>query len=127
MTVLRDKVCNMIKDYIRNTAAAIAIAFAVMAPVIVGSAGMALDYAQAYLVQQRLAQAIDAAALAAAAASTDAGEIEQRVQDFFDRIIGPDFVKIPQEMRHQPALLCCLYAVDVARTEEGQVVNSLRF
>lgn len=90
MTALKDQICTMMRNYIRNTAAAIAIAFAVMAPVIVGSAGMALDYSQAYLVQQRLAQAIDAAALAAAAASTDAAEIEQRVQDFFDANYPPD-------------------------------------
>ncbi len=78
--------------YCRNTAGAIAIMFAFMAPVIVGSAGFALDYAQAYLVYQRLAQAIDAAALAGAAESTDAAEIEQRVRDFFDVNYPPNKV-----------------------------------
>jgi Flp pilus assembly protein TadG len=70
--------------YWHDKGAAIAIMFAVMAPMLVGASGMALDYARAYLVQQRLAQAIDAAALAAAAASTDPATIEQKVQDFFD-------------------------------------------
>jgi Flp pilus assembly protein TadG len=69
--------------YCRNTSAAIAIAFVIMAPVLLTSAGMALDYAQAYLVQQRLAQAIDAAALAAAASATEEDDIRSRVEDFF--------------------------------------------
>ncbi len=73
-----------IKRFIRETSGAIMIAFALMAPVIVGSAGMALDFTYAYLVQQRLQQAIDAAALAAAGASTDEDEINQKIQDFFD-------------------------------------------
>ena len=90
MATLKNKMTQRMKKYIRDTTAAIAIAFAVMAPVIVGSAGMALDYAQAYLVQQRLAQAIDAAALAAAASSTDPVKITQRVQDFFDANYPPD-------------------------------------
>ncbi len=78
------------KKYWLDTAAAIAVVFAVMAPVMIGAAGMALDFSQAYLVQQRLAQAIDAAALAAAASSTDATEIEQKVQDFFDANYPPE-------------------------------------
>ncbi len=72
-----------VRLYVRNTSAAIAIAFAIMAPVIVGASGLALDYAQAYLVHQRLQQAVDAAALAAAASESDPALIEQRVRDFF--------------------------------------------
>lgn len=71
------------RTFKNDTRAAIAIAFALMAPVIVGAAGMALDYSQAYLVQQRLSQALDAAALSAAASSTDPTTIEARVRDFF--------------------------------------------
>lgn len=73
-----------------NTTGAIAIMFGLTAPVIIGSAGMALDYAQAYLVQQRLSQAIDAAALAGASSSTDAAVIEQKVRDFFDVNYPPE-------------------------------------
>lgn len=75
---------RQIKRYLRDLSGTIVIAFAVMAPVIIGSAGMALDFAYAYLVQQRLAQAIDAAALAAAASATDQVGIEQKVRDFFE-------------------------------------------
>ncbi|MCB1532947.1 MAG: VWA domain-containing protein [Alphaproteobacteria bacterium] len=90
MTALKNKIRMMFEYYRSDITAAIAIAFALMAPIIIGAAGMALDYAQAYLVQQRLAQAIDAAALAAAAGSTDPTEINQRVQDFFDVNYPPE-------------------------------------
>ncbi len=75
---------NVFKQYFININGAIAIAFAIMAPVVVGAAGMAVDYSQAYLVQQRLGQAIDAAALAAAAQATSQAEVEQKVNEFFD-------------------------------------------
>lgn len=76
--------------YGRETCGAIIVVFALMAPVVVGAAGMALDFAQAYLVQQRLAQAIDAAALAAAASSTDQAEAQAKVDDFFDANYPPE-------------------------------------
>ena len=71
-------------SYWRQSCGAIAIAFAVAAPVVVGAAGMAIDYSNAYLVKQRLIQAVDAAALAGAASSTDPTEIKQKVKDFFE-------------------------------------------
>lgn len=77
-------------SYCKNTVGAIAIMFAVMAPLVIGSAGAAVDYAQAYMVQQRLAQAIDAAALAATASSTDAAVIKQKVKDFFNANYPPE-------------------------------------
>lgn len=80
------------RRYVTNTAGAIAIMFAFMAPVVIGSVGFALDYAQAYLVYQRLSQAIDAAALAGAAESTDEAEIERRIKDFFDVNYPPEKV-----------------------------------
>ncbi len=73
-----------VRSYWIEVGATIAIMFALMAPVLIGAAGMSLDYSQAYLVRQRLAQALDAAALAAAAAATDQETINQKVQEFFD-------------------------------------------
>lgn len=70
--------------FVRQTAGTIAIMFAIMAPILIGAAGMSLDYSQAYLVKQRLGQALDAAALAAAASASEPSEINQRVQEFFD-------------------------------------------
>lgn len=92
MTFYMSKYIELFKRYWREQIAAIAIVFALMAPLMVGSAGMALDYAMAYLVQQRLNAAIDAAALAAAASSTDEATIEQRVRDFFDANYPPEKV-----------------------------------
>ncbi len=76
----RDK----IRSYVVCTAGAIAVVFAVLAPVLVGSTGMALDLAQSYNVRQRLCSSLDASALAAAASSADEAEIVARVTDFFD-------------------------------------------
>lgn len=84
------KVMRFINSYCGNKGGAIAIMFALMAPVIIGSAGFALDYAQAYLVQQRLSQAIDAAALAGAASSDDEADIEAKVKEFFDINYPPE-------------------------------------
>lgn len=75
---------------LRNISGSIAVLMAFMMPMVVGAAGVALDFSQAYLVQQRLAQAIDAAALAGAAASTDPEEIEAKVIDFFEKNYPPE-------------------------------------
>lgn len=79
-----NRIWSVFRAYCRGKAGTIAVMFAIMAPILFGVAGMSLDYSQAYLVRQRLAQALDAAALAAAASSTDPTEITQRVRDFFD-------------------------------------------
>jgi len=72
------------KVYLKETRAAIAILFALMAPIVIGAAGMAIDYSQAYLMKQRLSQAIDAAALAATASQTEEAGISNKVNQFFE-------------------------------------------
>lgn len=74
----------LFQNFLSNKAGALAVAFAMMAPVVVGAAGMGIDYARAYLVQQRLSHAIDAAALAAVAASSEKTQIEANVRKFFE-------------------------------------------
>ncbi len=83
-------VLGFVKGYLRRTSGAIAIMFALMVPVLVGVVGVSLDLSQAYLVKQRLTQALDAAALAAAASSTDSAEITQKVLDFFEVNYPPE-------------------------------------
>ncbi len=78
------KFFSCINRYTCEKAGAIAVLFAILIPLLLGIAGMSLDYSQAYLVKQRLAQALDAAALAAVASSTEEAEITQRVKEFFD-------------------------------------------
>ncbi len=73
-----------VRQYWHDKTATIAVLFGIMAPVLIGVAGMSLDYSQAYLVKQRLAQALDAAALAAVASETGEAAIRAKVIDFFE-------------------------------------------
>lgn len=59
-------------------------AFAIVIPIIVASTGVATDMSRAYLVKQRLSQALDAAALATAGSSGDADEQEARMENYFN-------------------------------------------
>jgi len=83
-----------ITTLLKNTFGGIAIMFAMMLPVMMAAIGVSLDYAQAYLVQQRLAQALDAAALAGAASSTNEAEITAKVLDFFAANYPPEVLGI---------------------------------
>lgn len=85
-----DRFVSNVFLYIRQTSGAIAIMFALMVPVLVGITGVSLDLSQAYLIKQRLTQALDAAALAAAASSTDTDDIRQKVLDFFNANYPPE-------------------------------------
>lgn len=72
----------------------IAIAFGIMAPMLIGAIGLAMDVSQAYLVRQRLHGAVDAAALAAAATYEDEGLIAARVVDFITANYDPGEIGI---------------------------------
>lgn len=71
------------RRYTQENVAATAITFALMIPVVVGSASYAVDLSMAHMVKQRLSHAIDAAALAAAAISGSDAEISAKVNQFF--------------------------------------------
>lgn len=70
--------------YLKQTTAAIAPMFAIMAPMILGSIGGAIDVGQVYLVKQRLTHALDAATLAAAASESDEAAINDKVNQFLE-------------------------------------------
>lgn len=127
--------------YIRDARGAILVLFAVMAPVLVGAAGMALDFSGAYLVQQRLAQALDASALAAASSSTDANVIKKKVQDFFQKNYPPektgftitpvvtvtnDEVKVTGQANYQTLFLSVLGIKDIAVSGTTTVKRDVR-
>ena len=78
------------RHLVRDMRGSIVMAFALLAPILVGAVGLALDYSAAYLVQQRLQHAVDASALAAAASSDDPAMIEQKVKDFFEANYPPE-------------------------------------
>lgn len=91
---------NVVKTYIRQTLGVAAVWFGMTIPLIVTSVGMSVDLAQSYLVRERLSQALDAAALAAAASSTDdAGDLEKRINDFVDANYPPDKVGFTTDIR----------------------------
>lgn len=76
---------DKIDTYLRHQSGVIAVAFGLMIPVVVGAVGLSVDISQAYLVKARLASALDAAALAAAASgSDDEGVIQDKVDAFME-------------------------------------------
>ncbi len=79
---------NFFKNYKFNNSGAIAITFALMIPVIMAAVGTSVDMSQAYLVKTRLASALDAAALAAAATGS---EEEDVIQDKVDAFINANY------------------------------------
>lgn len=81
---------SFIRLWALQTTATIMIAFAIMAPVLIGAAGMALDFAQAHLVRERLSHALDSAALAAAASGLGGEELQGVLERFFAANYPPD-------------------------------------
>ena len=73
------------KRYLSDNLAATAITFALIIPVVVGSASYAVDLSMAHMVKKRLSHAIDSAALAAAAISGSDEEITAKVNQFFEQ------------------------------------------
>lgn len=78
------RIRGVLQRYCIDRRGAIALAFAVSLPVVMGSVGAALDLGQAYLVRQRLGNALDASALAGAAMATDEDIIREKVEEFFE-------------------------------------------
>lgn len=74
---------NQIKKWIHDEAGSLAIAMSIMLPVIITAVGVGVDLGRAYVVQDRLSRALDAAALAAASSTGTTAVIEDRFQDFF--------------------------------------------
>lgn len=72
------------RRFTRETTAAVAIVFALSIPMFIGAAGVALDLAQAYNVKNRLANAVDKAALAAGSTTGSAEDIEMQVHKFIE-------------------------------------------
>lgn len=73
-----------------QSAGTIMVAFAIMAPVLISSAGMALDFAQAHLVRERLSHALDSAALAGAASGLEGADLQEKLTSFFNANYPPE-------------------------------------
>ena len=72
-----------IKSYLKETAGVSAMIFALLLPVIIASAGMAVDLAQAYNVKNRLSNALDKAALAVASSSGSQAQLQTVFSKYF--------------------------------------------
>lgn len=77
-------ILNVLKKYHRHIAANIAVAFAIMAPMIMASAGLAVDMAQTHYVRERACGALDTATISGAATFTKAADIENRIIEVFN-------------------------------------------
>lgn len=75
---------NRLLRWLKQDRGASAIVFALTLPVLVAGAGIAVDLAQAYNVKNRLANALDKAALAVASSSGTEDELSARMDAFLD-------------------------------------------
>lgn len=71
-------------SFLRDTAGATALVFALSVPMFIGASGIAVDLAQAYNVKNRLGNALDKAALAAGSMTGDTDDIEEGVHKFIE-------------------------------------------
>lgn len=91
---------SIIQTYRRCVLGAVAITFGLSLPVLIGAGGVAVDAARGWLVKQRLASALDAAALAAAAqASNDPDEILDTVELFLQANYPDDRIGITRNIQ----------------------------
>lgn len=93
-----DKFRKSWSRYFKSGTGSIAPLFAITLPIVVGAVGMAIDIAQAYLVRERLSHALDAAALAAAAATSDDANLQEKVEDFFYSNYPPEKIGITYDL-----------------------------
>jgi Flp pilus assembly protein TadG len=76
---------RIINKYRKSTLGVVAVWFGMSVPLVVSAVGVSVDLGQSYLVKERLSQALDAAALAAASdPSENAQVIEDKVNDFIE-------------------------------------------
>lgn len=72
-----------IAEFVNSRKGAAAVWFGLTVPVVVSAVGLSVDMGQTYLMRERLAQALDAAALAAAGTPTSSQEeLEKKINDF---------------------------------------------
>ncbi len=76
-----------LRNLIRNEKGVTITAFAIVIPMLMAVTGMAIDMSRAYLVKKRLAQSVDAAALAVAGSSGTNAQLEDKM----DAFVGKNF------------------------------------
>lgn len=90
---------RFLKSWLGDKRAATAVAFALVIPVVVSSAAMAVDLSAAYMVKQRLTHALDAAALAAAASANTGADVTAKVTQFFNMNYPPSKIGATYDLK----------------------------
>lgn len=98
------KTCNyslgLVREWARRTDGVSAIFGALMIPVLIGFIGLSVDTAQAYLVRERLARALDAAALAVAGSGFESQQdMQARVNEFINANYPPEKIGVILDVR----------------------------
>lgn len=97
------KIMQKIKNYLRLQTGVVAVIFGVTVPLVITAVGLSVDLAQSYLVRERLTQAVDAAALAAAAEVSDNPKVlEDKVKDFIEANYPPGRIGYTIDVNVQP-------------------------
>ncbi|MEM6811674.1 MAG: TadE/TadG family type IV pilus assembly protein [Pseudomonadota bacterium] len=84
------KLVSYLRLYFLNITGVVAVLFGFVTPVIFSGVGLTVDMARAYLVQARLGQALDAAALAGAASGSDDNAAIEAVVNAYIEANYPD-------------------------------------
>lgn len=88
-----------VRNYLKSHNGATAIAFALVIPVVITAASIAIDMSSAYMVKQRLTHALDAAALAAAASANSSSELQTKVNMFMAKNFPPAKIGAAYDIR----------------------------
>lgn len=83
------------RRFARDRGGAVAVIFIVALVPLIAAGGAAIDISRAYLVQQRLGLAIDAAGLAIGSSSGTTSELEQKMTRFFNANYPANEVGVP--------------------------------
>lgn len=90
---------QIIMKLLKDAHGSVATAMAILIPVVVSTVGVSVDLGRAYVVQDRLNRALDAAALAAASSTGNAAALEDRFQDFFAANYPPNMMGDPYDLQ----------------------------
>lgn len=89
---------QLLSGYRKHVYGGIAMSFALLLPVLLGAAGMAVDVGESGHVRQRLCTALDSSVLAGASASMDENEIESTIENFFAQNYPQDAIGVASEL-----------------------------
>jgi len=97
---MKNNLLKLISRFSRDQKGVVAIIFALALIPLLGAGGAAIDYSRAYIVQSRLANALDATALAmGASAISNDQQLKDYGQKFFDANYPADKIGVPSAIK----------------------------